>query len=439
MTMSLREVLDRTLLLMRDELVGSVSDATLLAALTSTEIALVADGANISSHSAQCAFVTAALLLARSGHRVHLVAPNTLLLGAQPPLKHGNLLTSLVDAGEDLLPGVSFAVGLPAGPVDLAIVFGNTRCAAPARQVVCLNADAWRAWLCPPRKASLWRSCAWPFGGMAGGALASGEAFKVSMRKLAEYARVPDLFRQYFAPATEAELELAPPSTPHRSDLRNFDLVSGGAITNAVLYALARIPKVIGTGRVIEADESALSNLNRYMLLLRSHVLSPKATHLSQMDLAGLVLSPVAQLYLPESAKDFEPLAPAVLVGVDHVPTRWEVQKACPQWLGIGATSHWSAMASFHGKDLACAACLHPTDEPGAAPIPTVAFVSFWAGLLLASYFIRHVAGAKLSAHVQHVYLSPLRPETVWQSPVAIRANCRLHPVVDHGEVELTR
>jgi hypothetical protein len=67
--MTLRQALDRTLLLMRDEIVESAGDDTLLAALTGTRVALIADAANIASHSAQTAFVTAALLMARSGHQ----------------------------------------------------------------------------------------------------------------------------------------------------------------------------------------------------------------------------------------------------------------------------------------------------------------------------------------------------------------------------------
>jgi hypothetical protein len=55
---------------MRDELEDATPDDTLISALTETEVAVVADAANLASHSAQTAYVTVALLLARSGHRV---------------------------------------------------------------------------------------------------------------------------------------------------------------------------------------------------------------------------------------------------------------------------------------------------------------------------------------------------------------------------------
>ncbi|MFM9701341.1 hypothetical protein, partial [Streptomyces europaeiscabiei] len=65
--MSLREALDRTLLLMRDEVRADVPDTVLMEALTGTRIALIGDQTNLASHAAQTAFVTAAILMARSG------------------------------------------------------------------------------------------------------------------------------------------------------------------------------------------------------------------------------------------------------------------------------------------------------------------------------------------------------------------------------------
>jgi hypothetical protein len=123
--------------------------------------------------------------------------------------------------------------------------------------------------------------------------------------------------------------------------------------------------------------------------------------------------------------------APRVLVGTDDIPVRWQVQAEKPPWLGIGATTHWAAMASFHREGLGCARCLHPRDEPTAGPIPTIAFVSFFAGLMLSCYFIRTVAGERVPPNEQYSYMSPLRPEHIWRSPVAVRADC---PTCQFGE-----
>src|SRR6185503_5329676 len=102
----LAHALGRTLLLIRDELVPGVPDEVLLEALTSTDVVLVADQRNLRSHSAQTAYITAALLMARSGHRVCLAAPDVSLIGPQPPLTGSHMITALVETGQDLLPGI---------------------------------------------------------------------------------------------------------------------------------------------------------------------------------------------------------------------------------------------------------------------------------------------------------------------------------------------
>jgi molybdopterin/thiamine biosynthesis adenylyltransferase len=201
--------------------------------------------------------------------------------------------------------------------------------------------------------------------------------------------------------------------------------VSGGAIVNAILYALARVPGVEGHARIIEPDRADLSNLNRYMLLLRSRLNTLKADDLAAVLAgSGLTIGPIPSRYEPSELPLLLPLAASVLVGVDDIPTRWLVQRARPDWLGVGATTHWSAMASFHAPGLGCAECLHPTDDPGNALIPTVAFVSFWAGLLTANYFLRHRARSVVSLDEQQVYLTALRPEHPTWSVVPRRRGC---------------
>jgi hypothetical protein len=82
-----------------------------------------------------------------------------------------------------------------------------------------------------------------------------------------------------------------------------------------------------------------------------------------------------------------------------------------PEWLVVGATTHFSAMVSFHSEGLACAHCLHNEDDPGKGPIPTMACVSFWAGLLTAAYLARHAVGKTVPADEQQVYLRAASPD----------------------------
>jgi hypothetical protein len=147
--------------------------------------------------------------------------------------------------------------------------------------------------------------------------------------------------------------------------------------------------------------------------------------HLGQID-----IHPVRARYDSNLAVGYAPPAPFVLVGVDDIPTRWVVQETWPKWLGIGATTHYSAMASFHAHGLACAHCLHPYDEPGNAPLPTAAFVSHWAGLWLASLFVRARGGEHLSPAEQSIFHTPLRggvSSALWRQKVPRRSGCALN------------
>lgn len=422
--MTIRRALDRTILLIRDEIAESVSDDVVLAAVTGTRIALVADAENLASHSAQSAFVTAGILMARSGHAVHLFAPDVPMVAAQLPLGMGSLVTELLKAGVDLMPGATFATSDADAPFDLAVALGDSASSVASHRCIRLNATDWSGLIEAEPAAARWQAADWPLGGLAAATLAAGEAFKCAMHKLAFGARNPARMQTVFATFDHAAFHLAPDDTPITGSVGAFDCISGGAIIHAALYVLARLPRLSGYARVVEPDTADLSNLNRYALLLRSTSHLAKAQHLAELFSAtGLTIDPLDFRFDAKTRMFLRP-APAVLVGVDDIPTRWEVQRAKPDWLAVGATTHWSAMSSFHAADLGCAECAHPYDDPGNDRIPTVAFVSFWAGLLTVTYFLRHLSGAPTPAREQQVFLTPFRPENVVRSIVPIRHQC---------------
>lgn len=422
MTPALFDALDRTLLLMRDDLVPAINDTRLVAALMGARVALVASAADLQTHSAQCAYVTAALSIARSAHGITLIAPNVVLVGAQPPLSEKRLIDALVEIGHDLLPGFAFSTALPTDPVDLAVVFGGSPVRVAARQSVYVNARAWSTELRPAELASPWQGDDWPIGGIVAGTLAATEAFKCSMRTLREFAKDHGIFDQLYAAANHFDLVMAPAGTPRTMDVGAFDLISGGAISHGLLYTVARVPHVRGNGRVVDEERLELPNINRYALMRRSDLGTLKTHQLSRLVAPDISLLPIPARYGGDGLQG-ERLRSRVLVGVDDIPTRWRAQEEAPQWLGVGATTHWSAMASYHVRGLGCAQCLHPRDESGPERIPTVPFVSLLAGVHLACYFLGDLAG-RLVASDQYVYSTPLRPESLWRSPVARRPNC---------------
>ena len=325
--------LDRTLRLIRDEVTNIVDDRGLVSALSTTEVALVGDRTTLLSHAAQSAYVTAALLLARSGHTVHLVAPDVPLDGMQPPLHADTLVAGLMEVGRDLLPGCEFSIGNPNHRIDLAVLFSDLAWKGLADGMLYASGSRWRGRISLTNPGFVWSKDDWPIGALACADLIASEAFKIAVRKLRAFASHPKIFDDLFAPAYESTFELAPEDTPTRFNLRTFDLVSCGAIAQASLFSLARVPNVCGKIRLFEPDVSDITNLNRNMLLRRSSVGLSKAREIAAQRLGSISMEVFESRYEEERAAQ-RPSA-SVLVGVDHIPTRWAVQSVWPDWLAV--------------------------------------------------------------------------------------------------------
>jgi hypothetical protein len=411
---------------MRDEVGDSPTDDQLLDALTTTTVALCAGADVLALPQAQTAFVTIVMLAARSGHRIHLMAPNARLASAQPPFRGSHLISALMEADGDLLPLRQFTTDAPVKPVDICITFDGAKY-FDARHTLDMSASAWATRLTARQHPPLWsQSNNWPLGALAGSTIVAGEIFKASMHKLRNLANNPTLFDPLFEPVDDLNFALAPDASPTPSALGTFECISGGAISNAALYVLSRISGAEGLARVIEPELADHSNLNRYAFLRLSDIPASKAPLLAAQDLGLLKIDPIEDRFDESFSGRFGPIAARILVGVDHIPSRWAAQKADPAWLGIGATTHWDAMVSFHVPGLPCAGCLHPIDDNDQRNIPTVAFVSFAAGLMLASYFLRAAGGERISPGEQQSYLTAFRPDSLWRSAAARDGRCPL-------------
>jgi len=195
------------------------------------------------------------------------------------------------------------------------------------------------------------------------------------------------------------------------------------------LYVLTRLPRLQITARIFDNDVTEASNLNRNMLTLIDDVGLPKVVVVAQRCRPKVHLEAVRE-HFSERFLESRILAPRVLVGVDDIPSRWEVQRQARGWLAVGGTSHFSVSSSSHGPNQPCSGCLHPADEPDGtvgAPIPTISFVSFWAGLVTAVRLIRESLGTCCGPNRQHLWLTPLRMDlssaAMWMR-VAPRRDC---------------
>jgi hypothetical protein len=430
--MSLREAQSRTLLLAREsQLLGdnNPSDDLLIHAFQTTRVLLVADEANLSAPVGQHAIVTLVNLIGRLGVTLRLAIPETPLFGFQPPVQGLQLRSGLLDLGNDLLP--DYAVELADGDeaVDLALLLGDTHWRGRAEMALRVCGDAWSGWTAPIDSVAQRWAGDFPIGALTAAGIAAPEIFKFALRRLATDLPYPVIPR-FLAPVEAAHIRLAPPDTPFFPlALGPVDFISGGAITHAALYTLLHMPQVMADVRIIEPEQSDLSNLNRYMLLRRSQCGELKISTLASWQRADVTMAGVPSYYDGTTRMRLSPLASLALAGVDDIPTRWEVQRAWPEWLGVGATSHFLAMASSHRAGQPCAGCLHPVDDPGPEVIPTVSFVSFWAGLLLTARMLRRSFCNSDSDQEQNVECVPLRldqPFAYWPKPVAATPRCPL-------------
>ena len=424
--MTLIAALDRTLLLMRDVLVPEVSDDQLLEALTGTRVSFLADHGNLKAESCQHAVVSGFLLSARLGVQLRVDVPNVLLRGYHAPLCLPHLHDALLEIGGDILPTATASISQTWAPPDLTVLFGDSTQTSDHGPVVRVCGGGWEGAIVPGA-GSRWLDQGNPFGGLAAAGLVAGEVFKAAMRKLRRFAANLMIFDELFAPVQQAAVTLAPPGTPLHAQLGQMDVISAGAICQAALYALCRIPNVTAVGRLIEPDENDASNLNRNAFLRYSRIGIRKAEDVQHWLPSGTTLEAVYARYDETTLDLIGPLAPTVLVGVDHIPTRWLVQQQWPNWLAVGASTHFSAMASYHTRETACAGCLHPRDEVIAGHIPTISFVSHWAGLWLAALVAQRGGRFAFPPDGQQVFGTLLRPDlpsSIWKSPIAPNPSC---------------
>lgn len=415
------EQLSRTILLLQSDL-GLADPALVLRALASTSILLVADEEVVGTLSGQVAVTTSAMLMARSGHSVFIDAPDATLVGHQPPLMGASIHEAVADIGDKLIDGANVSIGCPLFVPDIAFVFGGGRAGlgVRAKRIVSVG---WTDWAGELRDWPLRPACAlgdWPMGAMAAAVLVASEAIKIAGRALLPFSPHPAHYRDLFAPCGGPVLRLAPSSTPKAAKLGNIDIISAGAVSNAFLYALLRLPEVEGHARAFDRDRSDASNRNRNMLLV------PPFDRLLKVDLFEQFSRSLEIRGVPRhfEESDVGNLFRRVAVGVDDIPTRWALAGARSDWMGVGATSHFNSMASVHFPYSACPACLHPHNEEIEGDTPTIAFVSFLSGLLMAADLLRDVGGSEAALASRYRYLTALQVEGAWEGPVAPTGLC---------------
>jgi hypothetical protein len=419
--------LDRTARLIHMDLFArEVPISPIIDGLQATTVLICADEVNLSSPNGQTVLCTLFGQIAMMGIGISLEVPDAPLLISQPPLKGARLRSALLDYANDLIPGSRCGTGLR--NIDLSFVLGDT--ATDDLHAVRVTGGDWScaigsAGQTPPRR---WQGT-WPVGAMLAAAAAAPEALRTAVSRIAAAAGLEPTLEFRTRPGLPARIDLSSRAVPARQlDLGHVDIISGGAITNATLYALLRIPGLGGLVRVIEPETLELTNLNRYALARYSDLGQAKVSVLEGYSQATLRISGIKGRFDDSWPTLLGGLAPRVLIGADHIPARWAVQRAAPPWLQVSGTSHFFAMSSSHHREGPCAGCAHPKDEQGDDPIPTISFVSLWAGILQAIDLLNEISeqeSAGFCTICSPFGLSGTRP--LIRSELTPAPNCPVH------------
>jgi ThiF family len=204
------------------------------------------------------------------------------------------------------------------------------------------------------------------FAALFGGVAVGAEAFRAAMRRLAASGHKPTMAHAA-RDLCPARLLMREPTSTHA--LERLDVISGGAISHGLLFALLRVPEIEAGLRIFDHDQFDWPNLNRYLLGRRSFQGENKAELLAGFSRPGLDITYVPSRFDDGIAAQVA-LADSVAMGVDDIPSRWRVQDVAPGLVVVGATSHFEVVVSEHPPNTACARCLYPDgeDEDGRSP-----------------------------------------------------------------------
>lgn len=208
-----------------------------------------------------------------------------------------------------------------------------------------------------------------PYAAGAAAALACAEIFRRIFLKSRPERNV-SLSLLNFDKKTGADLELID------AKLGEVLFVGVGAVGNAALWALARDTSVQGRLWLVDDEEIALSNLQRYVLATHKDVDRSKVL-LGQEALARSKLKVEPKhLTLDGFTQEQGSIdVPALAVSVDNVDGRRSAQALLPRLVVNGWTGDQALGSSWHvfSRDAACLACLYHPHGQGSSAVQQAA------------------------------------------------------------------
>jgi hypothetical protein len=406
------EALSRSLDLLAEVVAPALTRADVDQALADARVRVIIEPGDLADATTQAAAYVLCGLLARSGISVEADFADV-GLGIELPRLEGRWFGPAIARALPLMfPGSDLL--RPAEKADFVLAFGRAPVPDAVQPVVRLSAEALVARGGATLSPTSWRP-ANALVALAAAGLGASEIHKAILR------RASPQHLDMLEPRV-ASFEV-PFTLPERIGLGNVDVISAGAITQNLLLVLAALPEVEGELQIFDRDVVALSNANRCPFVFIDRLEGHKVARIAEALPRRLAVIPVPRHLDADTSARIAPGA-RILVGADDIGARHLAQRLKPSWLGIGATSHFLALVSDHRPGLACAGCLHPHLGEDLEVIPTVSVVSFWAGYLLALRLLAHSVGPGYPATRQVTNFWPLRPDALFEHPLAFNANC---------------
>lgn len=435
--MDREEALSRTTRLINQHYFdGGANESAIAAGLAATTIRLLGNAGNLSSRSGQAAFVTAFQLIARMGIGLELHAPEASLVAEVAPLRRRSLRAALLDLGSDLVPGTILRE--QRDEVHATFAFGDTPGADEG--AIFVTATDLGCLLTGDRTDRTRLSSDFPLGGLAAAAAAAAIALMAALPQIEQAAGMVRAGRRHPSPGPPVRVdlrELFPTLRTHAAELGRIDAVSAGAVTNALVAVLAWLPDTSAALRTIDDDDVEIHNVNRCLQFRASDARKPKVDVLGASSRGLFAIDGIKARLTRQSLDEIAPLADRVVAGVDNSSARWFIQEQWPRHLYIGATSNQEAVLTTHHPGEPCAGCAHPDPLPDGEMVPTISFVSFWAGLLQACALLVEAEQPQPARRVT-VYPFALG-QPVWSSgaELPMGGRCAIHCPVS-AEIGLT-
>jgi molybdopterin/thiamine biosynthesis adenylyltransferase len=421
--MSREEALSRTTRLINQHYFGDADDEDAIAAgLAASTVRLIGDAENLSSRSGQAAFVTAFQLIARMGVGIELHVPEAELVAEVAPLRGRTLRAALLDLGQDLVPGT--VLREQPGEAQATFIFGDTRCAQ--KDAIFVTATDLGCSLTRNEADRARLSDESPLGGLAAGAAVAAIALSAALPQIERAAGTKRASQRHPSPGPPVRIDLSdlfPTMRASAAELGRIDAISAGAVTNALVAVLAWLPDVDADLRVIDDDHIEIHNVNRCLQFCAGDAGETKVNALAESSKGSLTIRGVETRLTSESLTEIAPLAERVVVGVDNSKARWFAQEQWPAHLYVGATSNHEAVLTTHHPGEPCVGCAHPDPLPEGEMVPTISFVSFWAGLLQTCALLSEL---DRSLPAQRLTVYPLAlGERTWSNAVDLPAGRR--------------